>query len=96
MKKYWKEIVIVVLALFCLNRCTVGCNRSQTISSQESELTAKDSVVNIMSDSIRTLNAKIAVYEEKISGMADAAKIQEQALKSMTEAKKNISVTVKK
>jgi hypothetical protein len=48
-----------------------------------------------LNDSIKYLNAEINIRNEKISGMEETAKIQNDAINKIVEAKKNISVNVK-
>ena len=59
LKKNWKTIVIVLLVLFSLNKCTVSCNRGQKLTKVNTELVQKDSMIKTMSDSIKTLNQSI-------------------------------------
>lgn len=59
LKKNWKTIVIVLLVLFSLNKCTVSCNRGQKLTKANTELVQKDSMIKAMSDSIKTLNQSI-------------------------------------
>lgn len=51
-KKYWKEILIGLLIVFSMNKCTVACNRSTKINKQETELVQKDSVIRVQADSL--------------------------------------------
>jgi peptidoglycan hydrolase CwlO-like protein len=52
-KKNWKNILIVLLVLFGMNKCTVSCNRGTTINKQQVELLHKDSVINLQKDSLK-------------------------------------------
>ena len=51
-KKNWKIILIVLLVIFSLNKCTVACNRSHTIDNQSTEIVKKDSIIKSKSDSL--------------------------------------------
>jgi len=93
-KKYWKEILLVFLCLCFLHKCTQSCNRQREINNVNIEINSRDSVITVLNDSIKLLNTEIQVYEEKISGLNNALNIQEEANKRISEAKKNISVTV--
>lgn len=95
-KKNWKIIVIVLLVLFSLSKCTQSCNRASDITKQEMKINSLDSTINVLNDSITSLNTTIKVYEEKVSGLNQSLSIQEEAAKRISEAKKNISVSVKK
>ena len=54
-KKNWKIIVIVLLVLFGMNKCTVSCNRGTTINKQQIELVQKDSIIKAQNDSLNIL-----------------------------------------
>ena len=98
-KKHWKNILLIVLLLFSLSKCTQSCNRAGTIDKMEAENTElvakKDSTIKALSDSCTVLNTTIKVYEERVSGMQQSLDIQNEAAKRISEAKKNISVNVK-
>lgn len=57
-KKHWKEILIVLLIIFSLNKCTVACNRDTKINKQEAELIQKDSIIKIQADSMNILKIR--------------------------------------
>ena len=98
-KKHWKEIVIGLLVIFSLNKCTQSCSRGNALNESEFNRIKteihKDSIIKELNDSISVMNIKIQVYEEKISGLNQALSIQDEASKRISEAKKNISVNVK-
>jgi len=52
-KKNWKIILIVLLVLFGMNKCTVSCNRGTKINKQQIELVQKDSIIKAQSDSLK-------------------------------------------
>lgn len=89
LKQNWKVILIVLLAFFSLNRCTVSCSRSSKINSQQKEIINKDSLINKQTDSINILN-------QKINGMTEAAVVRDKAMENIAAAKKNIVVNVKR
>ena len=99
LKTHWKEIVIGLLVVFGLNKCTQSCNRQTTIDEKVSQITVientKDSVINVLNDSIGKLNIRLQVYEEKVAGLNQALSIQDEANKRISEAKKNINVQVR-
>ena len=95
-KTHWKEIVIVLLVLFALNKCTQSCNRSSIIDQKDKEIELLDSTLKVSNDSIMSLNTIIKVYEEKVAGLNQSLSIQDEANKRISEAKKNINVNVKK
>lgn len=98
-KLHWKEVVIVLLVLFGLNKCTQSCNRATTIDEKVTEITVientKDSIINILNDSIIKMNIRLQVYQEKVAGLNQALSIQDEANKRISEAKKNINVQVR-
>ena len=93
--KRWNIIVIVILAIFSLNKCAQSCSRQTIINNKEITIYEKDSLLKVANDSINILNTKIQIYEERISGLTNSLTIQEEAARRISEAKKNISVTVK-
>ena len=98
-KKHWKNILLIVLLLFSLSKCTQSCNRAGTIDKMGSEnaelVVKKDSIIKALSDSCTVLNTTIKVYEERVNGMQQSLDIQNEAAKRISEARKNISVNVK-
>ena len=98
-KKHWKEIVIVLLVIFCLNKCTQSCSRANELESNKivynTEIQQKDSIIKILNDSISSMNIKLQVYQEKVAGLNQALSIQDEANKRISEAKKNINVQVR-
>ena len=67
-KKNWKIILIVLLIVFSLNKCTVACNRDTKINKQQIELVQKDSIIKVQADS---LNAFSIRWEENQKGQAN-------------------------
>ena len=57
-KKYWKEILIAILVIFCLNKCTTSCSRGRTIKKQNIELVQKDSLIKVQNDSLNILKIR--------------------------------------
>ena len=95
-KTHWKEIVIGLLLIFGLNKCTQSCNRGNELKNiRNVEIFEKDSIIKVLNDSISTMNVRIQVYEEKVTGLNQALSIQDEANKRISEAKKNINVNIK-
>ena len=98
-KKKWQIILIVVLLLFGMSKCTSSCTNSTKFEESEKNHTEyvekTDSIIKVLKDSIIVLNTKITVYEEKVNGLNNALSIQDEANKRISEAKKNISVQVR-
>ena len=57
-KKHWKEVLIGLLIIFSLNKCTVACNRATKIDKQAIELVQKDSIIKVQSDSLNILKIR--------------------------------------
>jgi len=57
-KKNWKIILIAILVVFSLNKCTVACNRDTKLNKQAIELVKKDSIIKVQSDSLNILNIR--------------------------------------
>lgn len=57
-KQYWKEILIGLLILFGLNKCTVACNRDTVINTQNTEIVQKDSIIKVQTDSLNILRIR--------------------------------------
>lgn len=57
-KKYWKEILIGILVLFSLNKCTTSCSRGTVIKKQNIEIVQKDSVIRAQADSLNILKIR--------------------------------------
>lgn len=57
-KQYWKEILIGLLVVFGLNKCTVACNRSTMIDTQKTEIVQKDSIIKVQTDSLNILRIR--------------------------------------
>lgn len=94
--KNCQKIIIVLLVLFSLNKCTISCNRGNEIDKLNVNIENCDSVNKLLTDSISKLNMEIIILNEKINGYAGITKAKDEALQKITEAKKNINVTVKK
>jgi uncharacterized Zn-finger protein len=59
LKKNWKIILICMLTIFSLNKCTVSCNRQGVINKHEITISKLDSIINIQNDSIKYLNLEL-------------------------------------
>ena len=57
-KKNWKMILIALLVVFSLNKCTVACNRDSKIDKQQAELVQKDSIIKAQYDSLNILKVR--------------------------------------
>ena len=95
-KKNWQIIVIVILLLFGMSKCTQSCNRSTEINKNITTIEQKDSVIKVLEDSVVTLNHKIDLLSNDKSNQEKLIESQKESIDKINEAKKNIQVTVKK
>lgn len=65
-KRNIKNIIIIVLILFSLNRCTVACNRSMKINESENKIEKLDSVIKSQYDEISNLRRDIIEYKNRL------------------------------
>lgn len=70
-KKNWKTILVLLLIVFSLNKCTVSCNRGSKLNKAEKEIVTKDSTIKVMMDSIKSLNVTIANLSDKNGMLAE-------------------------
>lgn len=85
LKKNWKEILIVLLILFGMNKCTVSCNRGSKLNKANKEIVYKDSLNKAMTDSIKSLNVTIANLMDK-NGMLSEFNRQQTKSDSLNRA----------
>lgn len=85
LKKNWKEILIVLLILFGMNKCTVSCNRGSKLNKANREILYKDSLNKVMTDSIKSLNVTIANLTDK-NGMLSEFNRQQTKSDSLNRA----------
>lgn len=84
-KKNWKTILIVLLVIFSLNKCTVSCNRGSKLSQAEQTISKQDSTIKVMNDSIKSLNVTIANLADK-NGMLSEFNKQQSKSDSLNRA----------
>ena len=85
LKKNWKEILIVLLILFGMNKCTVSCNRGSKLNKANKEIVYKDRLNKAMADSIKSLNVTIANLADK-NGMLSEFNRQQTKSDSLNRA----------
>lgn len=59
-KKHWKEILLALLIVFSLNKCTVACNRDTKINKLQTEIVQKDSIINKQKEELDVLKIRWA------------------------------------
>lgn len=95
-KRKWYIIVIAILLLFSLNKCTQSCNRATTIDENTKTIAQRDSVIASLNDSIVKLNQQIELLNNDKVNQQKLVDTQQDAINKINEAKKNINVTVKR
>lgn len=65
-KKYYKEILIVIFVIFSMNKCAQSCNRAQKINTLENKVLSLDSVIDIQQKVIDMLERDTADYINQI------------------------------
>jgi len=98
-KRKWQIIVIVLLILFGMNKCTSSCtNENMYESSEKTRIEQVDSlnnIISVMNDSVKSLNMKVQVLEATINGNQEMINRLSQANEQISNAKKNINVNVR-
>lgn len=95
-KKNWKEILIIILIVFSMNKCTVSCNRGSKLDKANQEIVSRDSTISVMSDSIKSLNVTVANLMDKNGMLSDFNKKQSTADSLNRAAQKEQMSTIKK
>ena len=65
-KKNWKTILIIVLALFGLNKCTQSCNRQTKIDEQTTKIEQLNSTLQEKNSEIVSLKRDTSDYLNRI------------------------------
>ena len=66
-KKNWQIIVIILLVLFGMSKCTRSCSRGQKIKTLNTEISYKDSTIAVYEDSIKYLNITKGNLSDQLS-----------------------------
>ena len=93
-KKNWKIIVIVLLVLFGMNKCTVSCNRGTTINKQQIELVQKDSIIKAQNDSLNIFKVRWDENQKGQVNYQNLAKGTKQELTDIIDDMKNTIETM--
>jgi len=89
-KIHWKEILIALLVIFSLNKCTVACNRDTKINKQQTELAQKDSLIKVQSDSLNILAIRWADSQKSQSTYQGIALGNQHTLINEVESLNNV------
>ena len=89
-KKNWKNILIVLLVLFGMNKCTVSCNRGTKIDKQQIELVQKDSIIKAQNDSLNIFKVRWDENQKGQVNYQNLAKGTKQDLENEIESLNNV------
>lgn len=103
-KSTGNKLVWVIVALLCLNliTCTRSCKSERKLKRELKEaLTAdsvvkdRDSVIALRNATIDTLRHELDIAATEKKGLEEQLRITSEAVNQISEAKKNITVSVK-
>ena len=101
-KQHWKVILICLLAMMWMSKCTTGCSQERTINTLKTELHQKDSVITVLNtkyDSLKTENTILNVkYDSEKSHNVDISNISKMSIDELkvkvhTQANEIINLT---
>lgn len=101
-KKYKIQIIIIILVLFSLNRCTVACNRGLDIESNNNNIESLKSTLNKQALIIDSLNRDIEEYQnrlrlyedfrqDKVKSDSINTAVQKEQIKALKDIKNKIN-----
>lgn len=76
-KQHWKVILICLLAMMWMSKCTTGCSQERTIKALNTELHQKDSVIASLEctvDSLKSENDSLKTQTKVLNIMLDSEK----------------------
>lgn len=101
-KKYKIQIIIIILVLFSLNRCTVACNRGLDIDLNNTNIESLKSTLNKQALIIDSLNRDIEEYQnrlrlyedfrqDKVKSDSINTAVQKEQIKALKDIKNKIN-----
>ena len=101
-KKHKIQIIIIILVLFSLNRCTVACNRELTIDANNANIESLKSTLNKQALIIDSLNRDIEEYKNRLRLYEDFRRdrvksdsintaVQKEQIKALKDIKNKIN-----
>jgi septal ring factor EnvC (AmiA/AmiB activator) len=84
----WLSILLVVVCCCNLVTCNKSCTKERALKKATVAIEQKDSAINNLQHQNDILNERLAGYDRTIA-------IQDSAMNKISNAKKNINVTVK-
>lgn len=85
-KANWKVILIWVLLLFSLNKCSQSCNRQVVIDKQTVHIEQLDSTISVLSDEANGLRRDTADYLNRIRMYQGFGKSQDEMIRKQAVA----------
>lgn len=83
-KQHWKVILICLLAMMWMSRCTTACSQERTIKKLNTELHQKDSVITLRNSKVDSLKNELtlykALYDSEKSHNTDVSNISKMSI----------------
>ena len=83
-KQHWKVILICLLAMMWMSKCTTGCSQERTIKALNTELHQKDSVITSLKDTVDSAKNVSAfwktMYDSEKSHNIDVSNISKMSI----------------
>ena len=99
LKKKWQIIVICILILFGMSKCTSSCTNSNLYETSEKtrveQVDSLNGIIKVYDDSVKTLTMRVQVLEATIAGNQEMIDRLAKANEQISAAKKNIQVNVR-
>ena len=99
-KQHWKVILICLLAMMWMSKCTTGCSQERTINTLKTELHQKDSVITVLNtkyDSLKTENTILNVkYDSEKSHNVDISNISKMSIDELRVKVQKLTDEIKK
>ena len=101
-KQHWKVILICLLAMMWMSKCTTGCSQERTIKTLNTEIHQKDSVITTLNDKVDSLENELtlykALYDSEKSHNTDVSNISKMSIDELkvkvhTQANEIINLT---
>jgi RNase H-fold protein (predicted Holliday junction resolvase) len=100
LKEKWKIILVIILALFGLNKCTQSCNRQGKIDQLELEYSQLDSIYKteklLYEDSLKNQQNRLDILEERVNGLKNMNEAVSSERSKTDEANKRASEASKR
>ena len=95
-KKHWKEVLIGLLIIFSLNKCTVACNRANTVAGLNKEKTVLVQKVDSLSKVTDILSIRLDDGQKSQNAYQNIATGNQKALiDSITNLRKELNIVKK-